>query len=304
MLQITLEVLLRTVFGIEERAKLDSFGSMFSELIERWSSPLLPMLAFYGVDPIKIAPWLPVSRRKLALDDALREEIAKRRRVTDSSRTDIFSLLLAARDEEGNPLTEDELRDELVSLMIAGHETSATTLCWAFERLLTHPEALAKLRAELATATADGEVDLGKLDKLLYLDGVVRETLRQRPILAFIARKTEVELEIGDYKVPPGTFLCPAIHLAHRRAESYPEPDAFRPERFIGKKADPYLWLPFGGGGRRCLGMAFALFEIKLILATVLSRAELVLDPPGPLPRVLRGVAVTPAGGTRVLRVR
>jgi cytochrome P450 len=98
--------------------------------------------------------------------------------------------------------------------------------------------------------------------------------------------------------------LCPAIHLAHRRAESYPEPDAFRPERFIGKKADPYLWLPFGGGGRRCLGMAFALFEIKLILATVLSRAELVLDPPGPLPRVLRGVAVTPAGGTRVLRVR
>ncbi len=305
MLQITLEVLLRTVFGIDERAKLDRFGSMFSELIERWSSPLLPMLAFYGVDPIKLAPWLPIARRKLALDEALREEIAKRRRVDESGRTDIFSLLLAARDEEGNPLTEDELRDELVSLMIAGHETSATTLCWAFERLLTHPEALAKLRAELATITgADGEPDLTKVDKLPYLDGVVRETLRQRPILEFIARRTEVELEIGDYKVPPGTYLCPAIHLAHRRAESYPEPDAFLPERFIGKKADPYLWLPFGGGGRRCLGMAFALFEIKLILATVLSRAELVLDPPGPLPRVLRGVAVTPAGGTRVLRVR
>jgi cytochrome P450 len=190
--------------------------------------------------------------------------------------------------------------------MIAGHETSATTLAWAFERVLVHPEVLAKITGELRQITrADGELDVTRIDELTYLDGVVRETLRQRPILAFLARKTTVAMDLGDsYRVEPGTFLCPAIHLAHRRAETYPDPETFSPERFVGKKIDPYAWLPFGGGGRRCLGMAFALFEMKLILATVLSSAELHLDPGGPLPRVLRGVTVAPAGGTRVIRSR
>jgi cytochrome P450 len=305
MLQITLEVILRNVFGIDERQKLASFGTMFSELIERWSSPLLPMLAFYGIDPVRMMPWLPVARRKAALDEALRAEITERRAAGDTGRTDIFSLLLSARDEQGEPLSEEELRDELVTLMIAGHETSATTLAWAFERVLCHPDVLAKLRDELRGITrADGELDLARIDQLVYLDAVVRETLRQRPILAFLARRTTVEIDIGDYRVPPGTFLCPAIHLAHRRAETYPDPETFLPDRFIGKKVDPYAWLPFGGGGRRCLGMAFALFEMKLILATVLSTAELHLDPGGPLPRVLRGVTVAPSGGTRVIRSR
>jgi cytochrome P450 len=306
MLQITLEVILRNVFGIDERDKLERFGTMFSELIERWSSPLLPMLAFYGIDPVRMMPWLPVARRKAALDDALRQEITQRRAAGDTGRTDIFSLLLAARDEQGEPLSELELRDELVTLMIAGHETSATTLAWAFERVLVHPEVLAKITGELRQITrADGELDVTRIDELTYLDGVVRETLRQRPILAFLARKTTVAMDLGDsYRVEPGTFLCPAIHLAHRRAETYPDPETFSPERFVGKKIDPYAWLPFGGGGRRCLGMAFALFEMKLILATVLSSAELHLDPGGPLPRVLRGVTVAPAGGTRVIRSR
>jgi len=289
MLTITLEVILRAVCGISERTRLDSFGGMFSELIDRWSSPLLPMLAFYGIDPIRIAPWLPVAKKKLALDRALRTEIEARR--TRPPGDDIFSLMLSARDEQGQPLSEDELRDELVTLMVAGHETSATTLAWAFERVLVHPEVRAKIEAELATGA--------EVDKLPYLDAVVRETLRQRPILAFVARKTRVPFTIGGYQVPPGTFLCPAIHLAHRRAAAYPEPDQFRPERFVGKRADPYEWLPFGGGGRRCLGMAFALFEIKHILATVLREANLELEG-GPLPRVLRGVTVAPKGGTRV----
>jgi cytochrome P450 len=300
MVQITLEVILRTVFGVEDRARLAAFGAMFSELLDRWSSPLLPMLAFYGIDPTKLAPWLPVAQRKLALDRALGDEIARRRARADGG-TDMLSLLLSARDEQGQRLSAGELRDELVTLMVAGHETSATTLAWAFERVLVHRNVLARVRDELASITKGGEIDVTAIDKLDYLDAVVRETLRQRPILAFVARRTTVPFEIGEYRVSPGTFLCPAIHLAHARAESYPEPDRFMPERFLGKKMDPYAWLPFGGGGRRCLGMAFALFEIKLILATVLSSVELRLETGAPLARTLRGITVAPAGGTRVV---
>ncbi len=299
--QVAVEVLLRTVFGITSPARIAAFARRFSDLMDRWSSPLLPMLAFYGVDPIEIAPWLPVARRKRALDRALHAEIAARRGRTDPDATDIFSLLLAARDEHGEPLSPAELRDELVTLMIAGHETSAAALAWAIERILTHPEVEARLREELASITRDGVVDVTAVDKLPYLDGVVRETLRQRPILAFVARRTTVPFEIGDYRVPAGTFLCPAIHLAHRRAEAYPEPDQFRPERFVGKKLDPYAWLPFGGGGRRCLGIAFALFEIKVILATVLAGSRLRLEAGAPLPRTQLGITVAPARGTRVI---
>ncbi|MEZ4403149.1 MAG: cytochrome P450 [Kofleriaceae bacterium] len=303
MVRLTLDVILRNVFGVTTPAQIATFGELFGRLLEKWSSPLLPMLALYGFDPIRLAPWLPVARRKRALDDVLRQEIA-RRAAAPTGGTDIFSLLLAARDEAGQPLTPDELRDELVTLMVAGHETSATTLAWVFERLLTHPDALAKVHAELAAITVDGEVDLGRLDQLPYLDAVVRETLRQRPILAFIARRAAAPFEVGGHTVPAGTYLCPAIHLAHRRAASYPDPERFEPERFLGKKADPYLFLPFGGGGRRCLGMAFALFEIKVILATVLSTATLALEGGRPLGRVLHNVTVAPAGGTRVIRTR
>lgn len=299
--QIAVEVLLRTVFGITSPARITAFARLFSDLMDRWSSPLLPMLAFYGIDPMRLAPWLPVARKKLALDRALHAEITARRARVDPDATDIFSLLLAARDEHGEPLSPAELRDELVTLMIAGHETSAAALAWAVERIAVHPEVEARLRAELATVTHGGVLDVAAVDKLPYLDAVVRETLRQRPILAFVARRTTVPFEIGPYRVPAGTFLCPAIHLAHRRAASYPEPDQFRPERFLGTKPDPYAWLPFGGGGRRCLGIAFALFEIKVILATVLASATVRLEGGGPLPRALLGITVAPARGTRVL---
>ncbi len=299
LLEITLEVILRTVFGIADPARIAGFGAVFSDLIGRWSSPLLPLLAFYGIDPIRLAPWLPVARRKRALDRMLHDEIARRRTAGEGA--DMLGLLLAARDERGEPLSADELRDELVTLMVAGHETSATALAWAIERVLVHPAVAARLRDELATVTRGGELDVTALDRLVYLDAVVREVLRLRPILAFVARRTTAPFAIGDYRVPPGTFVCPAIHLAHARAESYPEPRRFLPERFLGKKLDPYAWLPFGGGGRRCLGMAFALFEIKLVLATVLSTVELRLAAGAPLARTLRGITVAPAGGTRVV---
>jgi len=302
MVRITLEVLLRSVFGMTDVREHSKFGDLFTELTERWSSPLLPMLALYGIDVMKLVPWLPASRRKQELDAALYAEIDRRAREADTSGTDIFSLLLSARDEAGEPLSSQELRDELVTLMIAGHETSATTLAWAFERVLLHPEVMDRIRSELSTITVDGEPDLAQLDKLVYLDAVVRETLRQRPILAFIARRAAAPFTLGEYQLPTGTYVAPAIHLAHRRPESYPEPEQFRPERFLGKKPDPYAWLPFGGGGRRCLGLAFALFEMKAILATILSSTTLHLEGGKPLGRVLRGVAVSPVGGTRVIQ--
>lgn len=300
MLRITLDVLMRTVFGIHDSRRIAELSELFSTLIDGWSSPLLPMLAFYGVDALSLAPWLPVARKKRTVDRELRAEIAARMAAPRAGAVDVFSLLLAARDEDGQPLSSDELRDELVTLMMAGHETSATTLAWAFERILVHPEVRRQLMDELASITRSGALDVAAVADLPYLDAVVRETLRQRPIFAFIARRATVPFEIGGYTVPPGTFLCPVAQLAHQRAESYPEPARFMPERFVGKKPDPYAWLPFGGGGRRCLGMAFAMLEIKVILATVLTSVDLVLEGGVPLPRVLRGVTVAPKGGTRV----
>lgn len=310
LLAITHEVILRAVFGIEDAGRRAAFGAMFSELLERWSSPLLPMLAFFGVDLIDRAPWLPVARLKARLDRALAGEIARRRAggeapgAAAAAAADVLGLLLAARDEGGAPLGDDELRDELVTMMVAGHETTATALAWAFERLLAHPDALAAVMAELATVStggAGGALALEELHRLEYLDAVVREVLRMRPVLAFIARRADAPFELGPYRVPPGTFLCPAIHLTHRRPDLYPEPERFLPERFLGKKIDPYAWLPFGGGGRRCLGMAFALFEMKVILATVLRGARLRLADGPPIRRTLRGITVTPEGGTRVV---
>ena len=301
MLRITLEVLMRTVFGIHEPRRIAQLSELFSTLIDGWSSPLLPMLAFYGVDALTIAPWLPVAKKKQVVDRELRAEISARMAAPPrADAVDVFGLLLAARDEDGAPLSADELRDELVTLMMAGHETSATTLAWAFERILVHRDVRAKVMEELASITKDGVLDVAAVSDLPYLDAVVRETLRQKPIFAFIARRATVPFEIGGYTVPAGTFLCPTAQLAHQRAETYPNPERFEPERFVGKKADPYAWLPFGGGGRRCLGMAFAMLEMKLILAIVLTSVDLELEGGTPLPRVLRGVTVAPKGGTRV----
>jgi cytochrome P450 family 135 len=251
------------------------------------TNPWLLFPGLLGIDPMSF-PWLRLTRLKLEVDAAIYAIIAERRR-RDADGTDVLSMMLAARDEAGAPMTDVELRDELVTLLLAGHETTATALAWTFDRLLTHPAALARLRDELAAGRDE------------YLDCVIRETLRVRPIVPLVGRHVARPFQLGDWMLPAGSRIAPSIYLLGHRADTYPEPHRFKPERWLGVKPDPYTWLPFGGGTRRCIGMAFAQFEMRVVLQTVIPRVQLSLVD-GAAPVVRRGITLAPAGGTRVTR--
>jgi cytochrome P450 len=229
--------------------------------------------------------WERFQRLRSDVDDVLYDEIARRRAVPDvAERDDVLSILLQARDEEDKPLTDVELRDELITLLVAGHETTATTLAWAFDLLLRHPRELERLQAE---------IDKGESDE--YLEAVIKETLRIRPVVPGVVRKLTAPLEIGGYRFPAGMRLAPNIYLTHRRADVYPEPARFRPERFLARPPDTYSWIPFGGGIRRCLGASFALYELKVVIPTIIRNVTLraVGDRPEPIRR--RAITFVPA---------
>jgi cytochrome P450 family 135 len=192
----------------------------------------------------------------------------------------VLSVLLQARDEEGKPMTDVELHDELMTLLVAGHETTATAIAWAFELLLRNPAELARLQ---------DEVDTGESDE--YLDAVIKESLRLRPVVPGVVRKLTRPLELGGYELPAGVRAAPNIYLTHRRPDIYPEPERFRPERFIDSPADTYSWIPFGGGVRRCLGASFALYEMKIVIPTILRTAS--LRAVGATPEPIRRRAIT-----------
>ena len=202
--------------------------------------------------------------------------------------------LLAVRDEDGGAgLTDAELRDELVTLLLAGHETTATALAWAFERLVRHPAALARLREE-AEAGED-----------TYVDAVIKETLRSRPVVIDVARTLAAPARLGGYDLPAGVMVVPMITLVQTGPGAWEDPDAFRPERFLGDAPAPYTWIPFGGGVRRCLGASFATFEMKVVLETILPAADLIPASPEPEAARLRHVTLVPArGGEEVLERR
>lgn len=303
MQAITLQVILRAVFGLDEGAQMDELAALLVEFTRPPPSLMIfvpPAWLQYGDFPL--SPYRAFLRRREKVDRALRAILRQKMAAPDPSRTDILALLLSARDEEGRAMTEDELRDELVTMLIAGHETTATALAWVFAFVLQHRDVAARLADELAGAQrADGEIDVAKLTSNEYLDAVVKESLRLRPIVPDVVRRVQSPITIAGYEIPEGAFLTPCIHLAHRRAESWPEPDRFRPERFLGAKIDPYAWLPFGGGIRRCLGMAFALYEMKIVIGVTLLRARLRLATSDPLKVVRRSVTLAPAGGTPVV---
>jgi cytochrome P450 len=240
-------------------------------------------------------------------DRLLLDEIRRRRAAGDAAdRKDILSMLLLARDERGEGLSDAELRDELATMILAGHETTGTVLCWALECLLRRPEVVRRIREEMAQVVGDGEVPRGReqLAKLEYLDATVKEVLRFRPIMAFGGtRIVQAPWRLGEWEIPPGTAVANALSMVHRRPDLYPEPHEFRPERFLGRRPDPYEWTPFGGGVRRCLGMAFALYKMKIVLARLLVTTDLELAVPGPTPAVTRGFFIAPDQGLPV-RVR
>jgi cytochrome P450 family 135 len=279
---ITLEVIVRAVFGVQGGAAHDRLCALLSAGLDRLVRvrTLLLVAAFGPRHPRIIA----LFRRELAPVDAeLHRLIAERRAAPDlEDRDDVLSTLLMARDEHGRGLSDAELRDELMTLLLAGHETTANSLAWAFERLSRLPGALERVAADAA-----------------YAEAAVRETLRLRPVIAVVARRLTREAEIGGLRLPEGAVVTPCILLVHRRADVYPDPDEFRPERFLDKAPGTYTWIPFGGGIRRCLGATFAQMEMNVVLRTIASRVA--LEPVGaPEPVRRRAIALVPARGAQV----
>lgn len=294
MQTITLKVILRTVFGVEA-SDMAAVERNISELLEiaAWAPLLLPPLQHdFGA----WSPWARFQKEANQLDQTLRDLIHLRRREGTAGRTDVLSLLVDARDEAGAPMTDDELRDELVTLLVAGHETTATSLAWALRWILARPAVEARLLRELAPIADQPE----KVNKLEYLDAVVRETLRLQPVVPIVGRVLARDVRVGKYDLPAGSAVVASIYLAHRRAQAFPEPYEFRPERFLERKPSPNEWYPFGGGNRRCIGMAFALYEMKMVLARILTRATLRLDPRETIRVVRRAITLTPSGGVKV----
>lgn len=302
MQQITLNVILRTVFGMEEGARKQRLGESLTTLLDAIMTPAVTLLGLLQFDFSRHAPWLRLSRLKAVVDEQIFEEIRLARRDPKlEERTDILAMMLKARDEDGQEMSDIEVRDELVTLLVAGHETTATSLSWAMERIALHPAVLEKIEDELKGVVGEGELQPEHVAKLEYLDGVVKESLRSRPILPMVVRWLDAPFQVGGWNLPKGVRVAPCIWLAQRREETYPEPLRFMPERFVGKKVDPYSFLPFGGGVRRCIGMAFALYEMKIVLATILLRTRYRLSEPRPLEVVRRSLTLAPEGGTEIV---
>jgi cytochrome P450 len=296
MRAITLAVIIRVVFGIADGERAAALAELIPRLLPDGAFSSLVLLPALRRDFGPWWPWRHFLAARAAVDALLYEEIARRREDPAlAERPDVLSLLLQARDEDGAPLTDAELRDELMTLLLAGHETTATALAWAFELLHRHPDAHARAVEE---ARADG----GR-GPAPWLDAVAAETLRLRPPLPMAARGLAAPLEIDGHELPAGTRVAVGIYLTHRRADLYEEPLAFRPERFLGRGADTYAWLPFGGGVRRCVGAAFAQLELREVLRTVLAGADLRPACAQPERTRRRAVVLSPARGARSVLV-
>jgi cytochrome P450 len=286
MQRITLEIVMRAIFGVTGAAATDRLRAALATLIEWTTRP--SQMALVAVAGARNTHRLPEYRSVMgSLDAVILDEIVRRRSATDlADRDDILSMLLQATHEDGSPMSDSELRDELLTLLIAGHETTATALAWALERLARHPDAWARLRS--------GDEP--------YLDAVIKETLRLRPVLPIVLRRVKAPMEIGGWELPAGVSVAPCIYLMHRRADVYPDPLAFRPERFLESPAGTYTWIPFGGGVRRCLGASFAQFEMVAVLR-VLARRCARLEPDALVPErtARRSITFVPAREGSVL---
>jgi cytochrome P450 len=286
---ITLDVILRAVYGLDEPARFERARQVIGAFAKGSDALLLPSFMKRG----RRGPWARFIRSRETLDALVYEEVARRRAESDGdARDDVLSLLMRAQHDDGSPLTDRELRDELVTVVGAGHETTATALAWAVERLVRHPAAMERLRAD-----EDGT----------YTDAVIRETLRSRPVIVDVARKLTAPLRIAGYGLPAGTLVLASITGLHAREDLYADADAFRPERFLDEKRIPpatYTWIPFGGGVRRCLGAAFAQEEMRIVLREIATRADLRPVSSAPERPRMRNVTIAPEHEARVVLER
>jgi cytochrome P450 len=287
MRAVTFEVICRAVFGVTEPERVERLRTTLGAVID--SSPIFMVARAARVDLGPLSPGGRFVRRLRAADAALYEEIERRRGEPDlAERSDVLSLLLCARDEQGRGMTDEELRDELFTMLGAGHETTATGLAFALELLLHNPPVLARLREELAA------------DDDFYLDAVVKESLRLRPVIDAAERTLTKPRTVAGWELPAGVKVYPGILLVQQREDLYPRAHEFRPERFLDEGVEPYSWLPFGGGIRRCIGAALAQAEMAEVLRVVVPGVQLRPLRARPDPVVLRGITLAPRHGVAV----
>jgi cytochrome P450 len=300
---ISLQVILQTVFGVYEGERSQQLLKALSLMADIFRSPLTSSFLFFPALQTDLGHWSPWGnflRNRQKVDQLIYAEIAERRQDKDENRIDILSLLMSAKDEDGNSMTDQELRDELITLLFAGYETTATAMAWGLYWIHKHPEVKEKLLQELHTL---GDTpDPMSIFRLPYLTAVCNETLRIYPVaMLTFPRVVQEPVELLGYSLEPGTVLMGCMYLIHQRQDLYPEPKQFKPERFLERQYSPYEFMPFGGGVRRCLGEALAVFEMKLVLATILSRYELALADNKPeIPR-RRGVTLAPGRGVKMM---
>jgi cytochrome P450 len=276
MQAITLEVILRTVFGLSDEERLERVGAPLRRVLDATASParLFALQVTSSEDPHQLSPWGRFKALVAEADRVVYEELSDRRSQPG--------------DEEGRPLTDLELRDELMTLLMAGHETTATALSWTLERLVRHPATLDRLLAE------------HRAGDTAFLDATIKESLRLRPVIPAVGRYLTAPLEIGGQTLPADAYLSLSVYLLHRRPDLYPDPDAFRPERFLERQPGTYEWIPFGGGMRRCLGASFALFEMRIVLQAILDQVSLRPQSGRGERTGRRAVTLVPSRGARI----
>ncbi len=301
---LTLEIIIEAVFGVIEPERTRRFHQAVGAYITQFNPTTLSLASLRKALPWLVEasrPWQAAQSRLAALRELLFAEISQRRlEAGGRPREDILSLLVSARYDDGSPMSDQHICDEMVTLLLAGHETTALTLSWAFFELGRHPKVTERLRSELASmASAD---DAEELSRLPYLDAVCNEVQRLHPVIAWVPRTLLAPMEFRGYHLPAGLAVAVCSSLIHERPDIYPEPQQFRPERFIERKFSPFEYLPFGGGNRRCIGAAFATYEAKIILADILRRYEVGLTRPWAEPAVeRRSLTLGPKGGVEVI---
>lgn len=294
---ITLQVMMEAVFGLYEGERAEKLKHFLCQILEQGSTPWRVIFLYFpklketfGISEI----WKRKMKKQEQADQLIYQEIRERRENFDPKRTDILNLLMSAEDEKGQPMTDAELRDELMTLLVAGHETTATAISWAFYWIHKFPEVKEKLLAELDSLGEN--YDSNTVFKLPYLTAVCNETLRICPVaMLTFPRRVKTPISLCGYQLEPGTIVMGSIYLAHHREDTYPEHEKFRPERFLEKQFSPYEFLPFGGGARRCIGLAFAQMEMKLILAKVLKTWSIKLVDTHEIKPKRRGLVTGPS---------
>lgn len=303
MQKISLEVILQVVFGLSEGEHYQQLKPLLTDWLDMTDSPLrssMLFLRFLQQDWGTRTPWGQMKQRQRQVHNLLQAEIEERRTRETQGRTDVLSLMMAARDEQGQAMTDEELRDELLTILFAGHETTSTTLAWAFYQIHQQLDVREKLLNELDSLEENPSPM--EIAQLPYLTAVCQETLRMYPVLPVIfPRIAKVPVNIAGYLFDAGTIFMPTIYLVHYREDLYSNAQQFEPERFLERQYSTSEYFPFGGGSRRCLGYALALLEMKLVLATILSQYHLALAEDKPVKLQRRGFTLAPTGGVQMV---